>query len=84
MLEATTIPYVKSYDENGNVLNKLENHNWDGSNRRSRREAMQKVRLKSGLVVIGKYAYYRTLQFEKDKNGDKKIIQHLLPKICKN
>ena len=64
MLEATTIPYVKSYDENGNILNKLENHNWNGSNRKSRRDAMQKVRLKNGLVVIGNNAYNRTLQLE--------------------
>lgn len=44
MQAAITMPYVKVYDEMGNVINPVSKHKWSGSNRRSRRASMQKQR----------------------------------------
>lgn len=78
------IPYLKQFDENGLISNPIV-----GSlinkfpNRKSRRSEIQKSRFhgesKNTHLSVNKYSkYLRIKQFEKDKDGNRKFIEHYI------
>lgn len=88
MQSPTTFPYVKHYNENGELINPLSNHLWDGSNRRNRRSVKTRLlrnRKNHSLIVYKNMAYHKYLQiapiwnkanptFQEKCNGVAKII----------
>lgn len=76
-------PYVKKYDELGNVLNPVKNHFFDGNNRRNRRLQLQRPSKGNGNGKFMSVRYGNTFDSyivfnvqEFDKNGKLKIVQH--------
>lgn len=76
-------PYVKQYDELGNVLNPVKLHFFDGNNRRNRRSKLQNSSKGNGngkfmSVRYGNVfdSYIVQNQHERTNMGVNKIIQH--------
>jgi len=82
MERSLNIPYKKEYDKNGNVKNPIiGSYISEFDNRKKRREKDQKSRFYGEsknyhLTVHGRFKYKRIKQIEKDKFGNKKIIEH--------
>lgn len=77
-------PYVKQYDQNGNVTNPID-HFYPNlfRNRKMRRDSARKEQFYGNsknfhLTVLGISKYKRVKQTEFDKNGNKKTIFHYL------
>lgn len=84
MAEALNIPYVKKYDNNGQLINPIRGaYISEFSNRKQRREILNEPpffgcskNVHLSVVKTGKYL--RVRQFVTDKNGDKKVIEHYI------
>lgn len=80
------IPYVKEYNEVGEVVNPIKrNYLHTKDNRQTRRIALKKPRFHGNgknyhlsVTKTGKYARIR--QFETDNNGNPKIIENYILK----
>jgi len=80
-------PYVKEYDENGNVTNEITKANpflAKHPNRKQRKESMKKKRFmgnKKGisLTVLKTGKFRRHIQDEIDESGRPKRIEHYIP-----
>ena len=84
MRQATNIPYVKEYDENGEISNfPAEGIRSDGSNRRNRKTVVSrfksnkkqprsKAKKKPHMTVTGNERFLRILQ----NVGDKTILHY--------
>lgn len=82
MQQATNIPYRKEYDEQGLPINPGTVRN-DGSNRRGRREIMQKQRAFNNSrnvqqVVNKRNRWLKKKQLVIEGNGKQKVINHLI------
>ena len=83
MLQATTVPYVKQLDANGVVINPVSKHGWDGNNRRTRRQPMQKQRAMNNsgnhqLFVNISHKWKKSVQTIRQQDGSIKRINHLI------
>jgi len=85
MVESMNVPYVKKYNENGQVTNPIKgNYISEFPNRKERREDLQKHRFYGEsknlhLTVKGAFKFIRLKQVEFTKKGKLKIIEHYLP-----
>lgn len=78
------VPYVKMFDENGNLTNPITTgyiHDWP--NRQERR--LHKNRFFGNgknfpLTITKASKHLRSVQHEYDKEGEHKIIYHYLPR----
>lgn len=86
------VPYVKRFDENGNVTNPIVNYYVSPNrNRRDRRAGLQKNRFRgnkkhrdgkcNSMTVIGIDRYIRFMQVIPDGNGGVKNIYHYYPPV---
>lgn len=87
-------PYVKQYNENGECINPINTgYRWQSPypNRRARQETRPRMwggsKGQSPLFGCGKnhpislngsLKYKRVRQYEKDKEGNKKVIEHYI------
>jgi hypothetical protein len=82
MRESSNVPYVKKYDENGNVSNPIKDiYKSEDSNRRTRRDADKTEKFygesaNHHLSVVQTGKYRRRKQIIHCKNGEKKTILH--------
>jgi len=80
----TNIPYIKTFDQNGNVSNPIIGSLLNNfPNRRTRRQNKSKQRFHGESnnlhLSVNKYSkYLRIRQMEFDKEGNKKIIEHYI------
>ena len=78
------IPYVKKFDNFGDLVNPIESGYFSSEpNRKQRREYMNRPRFHGEsnnyhLTVFGGAKYKRVVQLELDKNGNKKRIEHYI------
>lgn len=83
-METTNTPYVKKFNELGQCTNPIkEVYTTGASDRKSRRSFLSKVRFFGNgknipLTVLYTSKYLRVRQYEKDKDGNKKIIEHYI------
>lgn len=79
------VPYVKEYDRNGQVSNPIRDILMSQfPNRKERRQIKQKQRFygngkNTHLTVKEAFRFLRLKQFEIDKTGKPKVIEHYLP-----
>lgn len=84
MQQSMNIPYVKQFDNNGVLLNPIKgSYLSEFHNRRARREKSTRFYGESKnyhLTVTGTIKYLRLKQYEFDKEGNKKVIEHYILK----
>lgn len=83
MKESMNVPYVVKKNKDGMNIPLNENYISEFPNRRERREYMQKKRLHGEsknhhLTVLPTGKYRRVRQFEYDKKGNFKVIEHYI------
>ena len=84
-MERRNKPYVKTYNESGNVTNPIPTGYFHSlPNRKQRREPEPTKRFIGNgknypLTVIKTGKFRRFIQFESDKDGNLKRIYHYLP-----
>lgn len=82
MEKSLNVPYIKQYDKNGSLLNPIKGTLYSSfPNRKERRKTMQKSRFHGEsknvhLTITDSGKYLRVKQFEKDKQGNRKIIEN--------
>jgi len=80
----TNVPYVKKFNEDGTISNPIKgslSHQFP--NRRVRKEALKQGKFYGEsnnfhLTVTSQGKYKRVKQYEVDKEGNKKVIEHYI------
>lgn len=80
-------PYVKKYNEKGELLNPIKGRFINRfPNRMQRRLRFKDNRFTNNskgtkLVVIGSNKFYQQVQVEYDEKGNRKLIEHSITKV---
>ena len=84
MQQSMNVPYVKKFDANGTLTNRIKGHLFsEFPNRKERREDLNKQPLFGNgknyhLTVVKTAKFKRVIQFEFNKDGTRKVIEHYI------